>query len=126
MPLFHAVLSIDHQSAQILQFDDEHVLTQKVHAHSHHTRQHASAVRTGHEYFAEVCSALDGIAEVLVAGSKTATTDFRRYLEKHRPEVAGRIVGYETIDRPSDNQLVAMARKVFLKHDRMAGTPTPS
>jgi hypothetical protein len=29
------------------------------------------------------------------------------------------------VDHPSDKQLVALARQFFLKHDRMAGVPTP-
>ena len=92
-------------------------------AQSHYTRQHGSSVRTEHEYFAHVCDALAGIGEVLVTGSKTAQADLRHYVDKHRPEIASRIVGYETVDHPTENQLVAMARTYFLRHDRMAGTP---
>ncbi len=126
MTLFHAVLAIDHQSAQILQFDEEHVQAQKVKASTRHTKQHGSSVRTEHEFFGEVCDALAGIAEVLVTGPGTGIADFEHYVKKHRAETAGRIVGYETTDHPTEAQLVAMARKYFLKHDRMSGTPTPS
>ena len=126
MTMFHAVVLIDHQTAQILQFDAEHIQAQKVRSHTHHTRQHGSAVRSEHEFFGDVCDALSGIAEVLVAGSHTAQIDFRHYVEKHRPTTAKQVVGYEAVDQPTENQLVAMARKYFLKHDRMAGTPTPS
>ncbi|MBC7780440.1 MAG: hypothetical protein H7125_10095 [Proteobacteria bacterium] len=121
MTQFHAVVWTDHQSAQVLQFDAEHVQAQKIRAHTHHTAQHGSAVRTGHEFFGEVCDALDGIAEVLVTGSRTSTADFRHYADKHRPQTALRIVGYEVVDHPTDNQLVALARKYFIKHDQMAG-----
>lgn len=126
MSLFHAVVWIDHHTAQVLQFDAEHVQAQKVKAHSHHTAQHASGVRTEHEFFGEVCDALAGITEVLVTGSKTAQADFKHYVEKHRAAVAPQIVGYETVDHPTEAQLVAMARKYFVKFDRMAGTPTPT
>lgn len=126
MSLFHAVVWTDHQSAQVLQFDAEHVLANKIKAHTHYTKQHGSAVRTEHEFFGAVCDALDGIAEVLVTGSNTATADFRHYADKHRPQTAARIVGYAVVDHPSDNQLVALARKHFLKHDRMAGTAAPT
>jgi hypothetical protein len=126
MSLFHAVVWIDHEKAQILQFDAEHVQSQKVKAHTHHTAYHGSGVRTGHEFFGEVCDALAGISEVLVTGSHTSTADFRHYAEKHRPAAAKQIVGYETVDHPSEAQLVALARKYFLKYDRMAGTPTPT
>jgi len=126
MSLFHAVVWLDHQSAQVLQFDAEHVQAQKVKAHSHHTKQHGSAVRTEHEFFGEVCDALAGITEVLVTGSKTTQADFKHYVEKHRPALASQVVGYETVDHPTENQLVAMARQYFVKVDRMNGTPTPT
>jgi stalled ribosome rescue protein Dom34 len=126
MTTIHAVVLIDHQQAQILQFDAEHVQASKVKSHSHQTRQHGSAVRSEHEYYAGVCDALAGIHEVLIVGSHAAQADFRHYVEKHRPQVARQIVGYETVDHPSENQLIAMARKVFLKYDRMSGAPTPT
>lgn len=126
MTMFHAVAWVDHQQAQILQFDAEHMQAQKVKAHTHHTRQHGSSVRTEHEFFAEVCDALAGIAEVLVVGSKTGLADFRHYVDKHRPAVGRQIVGWEHGEHASERQLVALARQYFLKYDRMAGTPTPS
>jgi hypothetical protein len=121
MSLFHAVIWTDHQTAQILQFDAEHMVGQKVRAHTHHTAQHGSKVRTQHEFFGEVCDALEGIAEVLVTGSHTAIADFRHYADKHRPQAASRILGYEVVDHPSEKQLVALARKYFLRQDRMKG-----
>ena len=126
MALFHAVVRLDHHSAQVLQFDASQVQSQALKAHSHPTKQHGSAVRTEHEFFGEVCDALAGISEVLVAGSHTAQADFKHYVGKHRPAVAAQIAGYETVDHPTDNQLVALARDFFLKYDRMAGVPTPT
>lgn len=126
MTLFHAVVWIDHQQAQVLQFDAEHVQASKVKAHTHHTAQHGSAVRSQHEFYAQVCGALAGIAEVLVTGSRQAQADFKHYVDKHRPATARQIMGWETVDHPSEKQLVALARKAFLKIDRMAGTPTPT
>lgn len=121
MSLFHAVVRIDHHSAQILQFDAEHLEVHKVKAHSHHTRQHGSAVRSEHEFYAEVCDALKGVTEVLVTGAHKAQADFRHYVDKHRPAVGKQIVGWETVDNPTEGQLVAFARQYFLKHDRMKG-----
>ena len=126
MTMFHAVVWIDHQSAQVLQFDAEHVQALKVKAHTHHTAQHGSGVRTQHEFYGQVCDALTGITEVLVVGPKTGLTDFEHYAAKHRPATARQVVGYELVDHPSQNQLVAMARKYFLKYDRMNGVPTPT
>lgn len=126
MALFHAVVRLDHHSALVLQFDPDQVQSQALKAHSHPTKQHGSAVRTEHAFFGEVCDALAGISEVLVTGSHTAQSDFKHYVARHRPAVAAQIAGYETVDHPTDNQLVALARAFFLKYDRMAGVPTPT
>ena len=126
MTTFHAVVFIDHQHAQVLQFDAEHVRAEKIKAHTHHTKQHGSQVRSEHEFFGHVCDALQGITEVLVTGPRTGIADFCHYAEKHRPQTARHIVAYETVDHPSDRQLVALARQYFLRHDRMTGTPVPT
>jgi hypothetical protein len=47
-------------------------------------------------------------------------------VEKHRAAVSKQIVAYEVVDHPTENQLVAMARKYFLRYDRMHGVPTPT
>jgi stalled ribosome rescue protein Dom34 len=125
MSLFHAVVWIDHQSAQVLQFDAEHVLAQKVHSHTHYTKQHGSLVRSEHEFFGEVCDAMDPVPQVLVTGPRKGIDDFRHYVEKHRPNTAKHVVAYEVADHPSENQLVALARKFFDKRELMAGLPGP-
>ena len=121
-----AVALIDHHTAKVLQFDAEHVQSKKLKAHTHHTRQHGSSVRTEHEFFGEVCDALAGIARVLVTGSHTAQSDFRHYVEKHRAPLAQHIVAWETVDHPTENQLLALARKYLVEHGGMAGVLTPS
>jgi hypothetical protein len=126
MPMLHAVAWVDHQSAQVMQFDAEPGQTRKLKAHSHTTGQHGSKVRTEHEFFGEVCNALAGISEVLVVGPKTGLADFRHYVDKHRGALNRQIVGWEVHERLTDNQLVALARQFFVQYDRMAGTPTPS
>ena len=119
MNMNHAVVWTDHESAQVLQFDAEQVHAEKIHSHSHPTAQHGSGVRSEHEFFGEVCDALGEIRQVLVTGSHTAMADFKHYVEKHRPQTGSRIVAYEVVDHMSENQLVALARKHFLRLDNM-------
>lgn len=125
MSLFHAVAFVDHQAAQVLQFDAEQVLSQKVREHKHMTRQHGSSVRDEHEFFGLVCDALDGIAEVLMAGGHQGLADFKHYVDKHRPLIAAHIVGYEVVDHPSEAELVALARKHFNKYDQTTAMQLP-
>ena len=126
MSLYHAVAFVDHLSAEVLQFGSEHVVESKVHQHLKFTREHHSGVRTEHEFFGKVCDALDGIAEVLVVGGHTGLADFRHYVDKHRPLTAKRVVAYDVVDHPSENQLVALARKYFVGYDQMVGIRVPT
>jgi hypothetical protein len=123
MTLFHAVAFVDHQSAQVVQFGSQHTVERRIHSHIHYTRQHGSAVRSEHEFYAEVCKALEGIAEVLVTGGHNGLADFRHYVEKHSSMTAARITGYEVVDHPSEKALVALARRHFVRYDQMVGTP---
>jgi hypothetical protein len=63
---------------------------------------------------------------VLMTGSHTTLADFRHYADKHRSQTASRIVAYEVVDHPSENQLVALARKYFVKFDQIAGISAPT
>ena len=123
MALSHAVAWIDHHNAQVLQIDAEQVLDQKVKEHVRYTRQHGSKVRSEHEFFAEICDALTGIESALVAGSRTAQADFRHYVEKHRPAVEAQIAGWETVDHPTEGEIVKMAREFFVKRGEQLATP---
>jgi hypothetical protein len=42
-----------------------------------------------------------------------------KHIGEHDPQLAKKIVGVESIDHPSDAQLVAHARKYFKAEDRM-------
>lgn len=123
MTLFHAVVWIDHHNALIQHFNTTDVEAKKIRDHSHYTRQHGSDVRAVHEFFGEVCDALAGVSEILVAGSHQAQADFRHYVEKHRAVLAPHITGWETVEHLSDGQLVALGRKFFDKADGKTSPP---
>jgi len=119
MPQSQAVVLIDHHGAQIQHLDDGR--GENVKEHRHYTRQHGSNVRSEHELFSDVCDALAACTEILVLGSHTAQSDFRRYVDKHRSALAERLVGWETVDHPTPAQTLAAARAFFVKFNRMAG-----
>lgn len=123
MTMNHAVVLIDHHHAQVIQFSADDVQAASIKEHTHYTRQHGSSVRSEHEFFAEVCDALSGIPAVMVTGSHTAQADFRHYVEKHRPEAMGKIVHWETVDHPSEGELVKLGRDYFSGQGEMPGTP---
>lgn len=122
---YHAVLWLDHQEAHVLQFDEEHMQAQRIKARSHHTRQHGTDTRHERAYYEQIAAALQGVREVLVVGPGMAGKDFRKHCDGHAVAIAKAIVDVQPADHPTDEQLVALARKYFLKYDQMAGTPTP-
>jgi hypothetical protein len=114
------VAHLSHESALVIEYDDVAMHVSKTEQHHHATRQHGSEVRAEHEFFAGVCDLLDPFAQVLVMGGHTTLADFRHYVDKHRPQTATHIVGYDVVDRPTENQLVAQARKRFDALERLA------
>ena len=123
MTFFHAVMWLDHETAQVLQLHADEVQEQHLKAHHHSTRQHGSEVRTQHEFFGNACDSLGGVGEVLVLGPHQALTDFRHYVDKHRSALAPHIVGWEPAQRMTKGQLIAHARRYFDKYDRLASEP---
>lgn len=121
MSLSQTLVLLDHHSARIQHLDGS--APQGVKEHAHQTRQHASGVRSQHDFFRDVCETLAPFKEILVLGSHTAQADFRRYVDKHRPALAKQLVGWETVDSPTPAQALAAARAFFERFDRMAGRP---
>lgn len=125
MTLSRAVLWLDQQNAT-LQRLDSNARPVHIRAHRHITRQHASGVRTSHEFHARICDAIQGIDEVLVSGAKMTHAEFRHYVEKHRPPLAHRIVAWQVVDHPSEPQILDLAKRFFAKWDRLWPVPGTS
>ena len=115
-----AVIHLTHEAAHAIEFDDESTHTSNLVRYAHATRQHGSIVRSQHEYFGAVCDLLDEFPRVVVAAGHTSLADFQHYLAKHRPRTTDRIAAFEVVDHPTDNQLVALARKRLEAVDRLA------
>jgi hypothetical protein len=56
---------------------------------------------------------------VLITEPANAKTELVEHIRVHDPQLTKLIVGVETVDHPSDPQLVAHAKKYFMAADRM-------
>ena len=123
MNAHHAVVWLDHAEAKVFKFSSDSVAEIDVHAkpHAHlHNRNAVSGRKEDHApYYSSVAEALKDTAEFLVLGPSTAKLEFVRNLHKHHADLEPRMVGIETVDHPTDNQIVAYAKKYFVKADRM-------
>ncbi len=126
MSHFHAVIWLDHSEAHVMHISPDDVEKSVVHpAHPHaHLHAKSGAVGAGrakedHAYYHAVVEAAQGAEEILVVGPAQAKLQLIKHIHAHDPKVAEKIIGVETIDHPSDGQLVAYARKYFRAVDQM-------
>ena len=72
-----------------------------------------------HAFLEAVAQSIADAGAVLVTGPANAKTELIKHISQHDPRLMKIIVGVETVDHPSDGQLVAHARHYFRAEDRM-------
>jgi hypothetical protein len=84
----------------------------------------ANSIGSGHastspDYFHDVAESVADAGAVPITGPANAKTELVEYIHLHHPRLTKVITGVETVDHPSDAQLVAHARKYLMATDRM-------
>jgi len=122
----HVVVWIDHVDAHVIHFNRDAKDNEKITTHSTRPHLHVKAGTLGSgrapenaHYFDDIAQAISDSQEILVVGPGFEKLVFMKYLLKHHPVVAEKVLSVETVDHPTDNQLVAFAKKYFLKEDQM-------
>ncbi len=70
------------------------------------------------QFFHTVALAIGDVEELLVFGAGIAKTHFKNHLEKHHhDQLAKHLVGVETLDSVSNNQILEAARKFMKKYN---------
>ena len=118
--LAHAIVWIDHSVAKVFFVAAAKVdqLTVQTHATGHHLEHRANITGSGHrgvdrDFFERVAEALAHAGLLLITGPAHAKLELKNYLAEHHPDLSRRVAAVETVDHPSDNQLVALARNFF-------------
>jgi stalled ribosome rescue protein Dom34 len=126
MSHFHFVVWIDHREAHVLTFSADASESSVIHPKSRHEHLHhkQGAIGSGnapedHAYYQGVADALKDAGEILIVGPSTAKLEFFRHLQTHAPALAARVVSVETVDHPTDGELLKFARHHFAADDRM-------
>lgn len=111
---YHAVVWIDHREAR--------VYADKLVVHPDHPTRHlhhkVNCIGSGnapedHEFLQRVAEAIADAGVILITGPANAKTELLKHIEHHSPDLASRIAAVETVDHPSDRQLVDHARRCF-------------
>lgn len=76
------------------------------------------AHRGSEPLFSEICKSLHDCDKLLIMGPGLAKNQFKSYLSEHfTHSLAKHLVGVETCDHPTDNQILAISRKFFVHYD---------
>ena len=126
MSHFHAVVWIDHSEAHVIHFSPDDVEQFVVRPNHPHHKVHSTAGTLGDgtapvdkDFFHRVAQALAGAQEILVVGPAQAKLQLVKHIHAHDTALVPKLIGVETVDHPTDAQLVAYARKYFRAKDRM-------
>jgi hypothetical protein len=126
MSHYHAVVWLDHAEAHVMHFSPEEVEKQLILPADPHKNLHIKSGKWGagkakedQKYYHDIALALDGASEVLVVGPANAKLQFIKHIHAHDKVLSDKIIGVETVDHPTDAQIVAYARKYFLAKDQM-------
>jgi stalled ribosome rescue protein Dom34 len=123
----HVVIWLDHSEAHVIAFGRESAEKAViVHAPKRHEHQHHRADATGSgkaaehpEYYDAIVEKIRDIPEWLVVGPANAKLAFVKHVAKAHRALNDHLIGVETVDHPTDGQLLAYARKYFVAVDRM-------
>lgn len=126
MSHYHAVVWIDHREARVFQFNADEADKLVIHPHNptHQIHHKAGVLGSGHAsedqtFYHAIGQALAPVSEALIVGPGQAKTALLKHLAKHDPQIAAKIAAVETVDHPSDGQILAHARHYFAAADRM-------
>jgi stalled ribosome rescue protein Dom34 len=123
----HVVIWLDHSEAHIIAFGRE-TADKAVIVRSPERREHlhhrADAVGSGKaaehpEYYNAIVEKVKQIPEWLVVGPANAKLAFVKHVTRAHHNLSDHVIGVETVDHPTDGQLLAYARKYFVAADRM-------
>jgi stalled ribosome rescue protein Dom34 len=113
------VVYIDHEHAKVFKMKTGGAegLDLHHHAHLHHNNREENKKKDSSSLYHEVAEKLSGAGEILVLGHGTAKDQFVHHLKDHKhADLAKKVVGVEAVDKPTDNQILALARKFFKSH----------
>ena len=120
MSLNNAVVWLDHTKAVVIHFDKNASESESLKTHSTHPHprdNHGDNHVNGDDntlFYKDIANALADSEQILVVGPAEEKTSCVTYLTGKVPAVAGKIKAVETVDHPSDKQLLAYARQHFV------------
>lgn len=122
---FHAVIWIDHHEARIFFFNvsDAKEIVVRPKDPVRHIHHKANTIGSGHapedpDFLQHVTDALAGAGAILIIGPANEKLALINHIDRRAPALKPKIRGVETVDHPTDGEILALARR-FFKDDLM-------
>jgi len=119
---------MDHRRARMIFFGPGTSEIHEEESQAPHAKLHRKARVIGsgkapddHQFFDRIATRLRDANEVLVTGPSTAKNAFLTYVQERHPETFDRVVSVETLDHPTDGQLLAFAQHEMARVDMLRG-----
>jgi len=123
----YVAMWIDHKEARIFhvhadQIDSATITAPLQNIHHKHpkgpegVREHPDDAE---RFFHAVAQSLEGTDKILIVGPATAKLELLKYVHKHHLGLERRIAGVETVDHPTDGQVLAYAKNYFKLNERL-------
>jgi stalled ribosome rescue protein Dom34 len=118
---------LDHKEARVFHVhpdsaDESTVLAPPHNDHHKHTRGQEGLKEHPEDlnrFYRGLVTAIEGGDELLIAGPGMAKVEFRTFLHTYHPALDAKVVGVETVDHPSDAEMIVFAKTQFKAADRM-------
>lgn len=121
-----ALVWTDHRLAKVFHFNEdanETTLVHSTHAHEHlHHKANSGAsgnTAVDKEFLERVVKTVAQAGAVLIVGPGSAKTELHSHIKHAHPQLATKISAVETVDHPSDGELLAHGRRFFVNDERM-------
>ena len=117
---FHAVVWIDHHEARVFHFSASESDVVVVHPRDpvRHIHHKANTIGSGHapedpDFLQHVTDALADAGAILVVGPANEKLALINHIDRRAPALKPKIRGVETVDHPTDGEILALARRFF-------------
>jgi stalled ribosome rescue protein Dom34 len=114
----HAIVWLDNKHAKFFNFSKTESDSHNVKTNEHHSHHFTDGAGKEDEkrYFHHLSDSLKDFQEIILIGPGNGKDNFKKYLESHNKEFLKKVLATETVDHPTDNQIIAFAKKYFKEH----------
>jgi stalled ribosome rescue protein Dom34 len=116
----HALVWLDFHQAKIFLMEAQDIAAGRVRADTPHRQIHHKAqvrgsghVRDDRTYFEAILAAVDEADSWVIAGPGGTKKDLEKYLDGHGEELKKKLAGVESMDHPTEGELLKQAGKLL-------------